>query len=202
MVSSTNHGSCMNVMLEPVIGKAPTPPDVNARERELLEAARVDPEAVAQLYRTHYEAIARYILRRVGDAASAEDLTADVFVKMMNHLPTYRVTDVPFKAWLYRIATNRVNRWIRWRKLRAWVMLGDVPAKPQPEVEDRAKRVRETLLQLPVPFQTVLALHYLEEMSVAEIAKVVGCAEGTVKSRLARGREMMRTQLLTSEGES
>ena len=58
-----------------------------------------------------------------------------------------------------------------------------------------AEEVRLALLSLPLRYQEVLSLHYMEEMSVAEIAQVLRCAEGTVKSRLARGREKMRAQL-------
>jgi RNA polymerase sigma-70 factor, ECF subfamily len=64
----------------------------------------------------------------------------------------------------------------------------------------KADYVRSALLALPVSFQTVLSLHYLEEMSIREIAQVVGCAEGTVKSRLSRGRDLLRAILTESEG--
>lgn len=170
-------------------------------EPALIEAARLDPEALSQLYRQQYPLMFRYILRRVGNRALAEDLVADVFVSMVRYLPRYRVRDVPFNAWLYRLATNRVNRWARWQRRRAARELKET-ANPRNDQDrrDMANHVRAALLALPLPFQTAVALHYLEEMSVADIASVVNCSVGTVKSRLARGREMLRAQLNERDG--
>jgi RNA polymerase sigma-70 factor (ECF subfamily) len=171
-------------------------------EHWLIESAKRDPQALAQLYRQHYEAISRHVFRRVGRISVAEDLVADVFLAMVRYLPRYRVGTTPFRAWLYRLATNRVNRWARWERRRACRKLHDVPSAA--EAGDRAQKadhVRSALLALPLSFQSVLSLHYLDEMSVREIAQVVGCAEGTVKSRLSRGRDLLRAILTESEGD-
>lgn len=174
-------------------------------ESRLIEAAKREPEALAQLYRRYHPLIARHVLRRVGQPAVAEDIVADVFLAMVRYLPRYRMGRTPFRAWLYRIATNRINRWARWQRRRAWQQLKhDVPGKAD-DANDRhheAAHVRAALLTLPVHFQSVLALHYLEELSVATIAEVLDCAEGTVKSRLARGRELLRKTLQESDGEA
>jgi RNA polymerase sigma-70 factor (ECF subfamily) len=172
-------------------------------ERRLIEAAKRDPHALSQLYRQHYHAISQHVLRRVGRTTIAEDLVADVFLAMVRYLPRYRVGPTPFRAWLFRMATNRVNRWARWQRRRACRKLHDVPG-PAP-VHDRAQQaehVRSALLALPLRFQSVLSLHYLDEMSIHDIAQVLGCPEGTVKSRLSRGRDLLRTILTESEGDS
>lgn len=181
------------------------PPCDAAAESRLVEAAKRDPEALAQLYRGYQPLIARYVLRRVGQAAAAEDLVADVFLAMVRYLPRYRVGATPFRAWLYRIATNRINRWARWQRRRAWKELKhDVPDTTDNEGARRneAAHVRAALLTLPIHFQSVLALHYLEDFGISTIAQVLGCAEGTVKSRLARGRALLRKTLLESDGEA
>jgi RNA polymerase sigma factor (sigma-70 family) len=171
-------------------------------EHRLIEAAKRDPRALAQLYREHYEAISRHVLRRVGRISVAEDLVADVFLAMVRYLPRYRVGVTPFRAWLYRLATNRVNRWARWERRRACRRLHDVPSAAETgDPAQKADHVRSALLALPLSFQSVLSLYYLEEMSVREIAQVVGCAEGTVKSRLSRGRALLRAILTESEGD-
>jgi RNA polymerase sigma-70 factor (ECF subfamily) len=170
-------------------------------ETALLLAAKHDPHALSELYRLHYPAIARYIMRRVGQMSIAEDLVADVFLNMVRYLPRFRVGPTPFRAWLYRLATNRVNRWARWQRRRAWRQLqDDVCARNDQPRREEAAHVRAALLTLPLPNQTVLALHYLEAMRLEEIAAVVGCAVGTVKSRLARGRVMLRALLQEGEG--
>jgi RNA polymerase sigma-70 factor (ECF subfamily) len=172
-------------------------------EHRLIEAAKSDPQALAQLYRQHYEAISRHVVRRVGRIGVAEDLVADVFLAMVRYLPRYRVGATPFRAWLYRLATNRVNRWARWERRRTCRKLHDMPSAVQAgDPAQKADHLRSALLTLPTAFQSVLSLHYLEEMSVREIAQVVGCAEGTVKSRLSRGRELLRAILAESEGDS
>ena len=168
----------------------------------LIEAARRDAEALSQLYRQHYSRIFRYVLRRVGNRTMAEDLVADVFVSMVRYLPRYRISPIPFHAWLYRLATNRVNRWARWQRRRAFRELRET-ACPRTDQQQRemADHVRTALLTLPLPFQTTVALHYLEDMSLAEICQVLSCSIGTVKSRLARGRDMLRAQLKESDGD-
>jgi RNA polymerase sigma-70 factor, ECF subfamily len=170
-------------------------------ETALIEAARRNPDALGQLYRQHYPTIFRYVARRVGNQSIAEDLVGDVFVAMVRYLPKYRIRDVPFHAWLYRLATNRVNKWARWERRRAGKELREMASKRRDQEQcDMANHVRTALLTLPLPFQTAVALHYLEEMSLAEISHVVDCSIGTVKSRLARGREMLRKLLLESDG--
>lgn len=82
-------------------------------ERQLIESAKRDRHAFAQLYRLHYPAVARYVHRRVGDPHLVEDLVADVFLNAMNALPRYRHRGVPVRAWFFRIAGNVVNRWAR-----------------------------------------------------------------------------------------
>jgi len=65
-----------------------------------------DAEAIGQLYDQHHEALFRYVWARVGERPLAEDLTGEVFMRMLNALPRYRATAAPFRAWLYQIARN------------------------------------------------------------------------------------------------
>ncbi len=167
-------------------------------ERVLVERARQDRLAFAELYRAHYRAIAGYIHRRVGDAHVTEDLVADVFTAALQALPRYRQRGLPIRAWFYRIASNRVNRWVRQARRHAKERLTAEPVDHRPSsTETRITKdyARAALLNLAPKHQTVLALHYLEGMPIAEVALAVGCRVGTVKSRLSRGREALRRQL-------
>jgi RNA polymerase sigma factor (sigma-70 family) len=105
---------------------------------------------------------------------------------------------VPVLAWLYRIASNRVNRWARRERKRAARQLVTEPTgggeAPGQAASDR-EYARAALLTLPPKHQTVLALHYLEGIPIKDIALTIGCREGTVKSRLARGRQALRQRL-------
>lgn len=79
------------------------------RERELIEAAqRGDTRAFAALYRAYVDKIYRYILYRVDSAETAEDLTSDVFLRVLEGLPSFQYRSVPLLVWLYRIAHDRV----------------------------------------------------------------------------------------------
>lgn len=167
-------------------------------ERRLIERARDEPSALAQLYRMHQARISVYVLRRLGDVHEAEDVVANVFLAMVRHLAKYRCRDAPLITWLYRVATNEINRHLRRGRVRRCLGLTqDVPGAAQTSVDD-ADEVRTCLLKLPAVYQDVLSLHYLEELSIEEVSCVLGVAIGTVKSRLARGRHLLREHLSPS----
>lgn len=163
-------------------------------EAALIERAKTEPEALAAIYRSYQPKIAAYVVRRVGRTHEAEDLVANVFLAMVRGLAGYRAGESPFIAWLYRIASNEINRWIRKRRIRCFFGLYTEIAVAPSSLDD-AEQLRVALSQLPLRYQTVLSLHYLEELSVNEIATVMVAAPGTVKSQLARGRDLLRARL-------
>ena len=167
-------------------------------ERALVENAKRDPAALTQLYRQHYPAIARYIHRRVGDSHEADDIVSDVFLSMVANLRKYRCRGVPFRIWLYRLATRQLSRWARRRRRWAMQQLEQHPLDnaQSPAAEELDTEMIDLVLSsLPLRLQVVLTLHYLEGMKVAEIAQVLNCPVGTVKSRLSEGRARMGERL-------
>jgi RNA polymerase sigma factor (sigma-70 family) len=178
-----------------------TEPYDHADERALIERARYDRDAFAVLYRRHVHDLATHVYRRTGDVHATEDLVADVFLAALRALPRYRYRGVPLRYWLLRIATNAVNRWARRQRHGANAILRteqleNLPAKPDDSHGDiDPERAQHALLALSPKFQAVLSLHYFEGLSVAEVAAVVGCRVGTVKSRLARARDALRDKL-------
>ncbi|MDX2200347.1 MAG: RNA polymerase sigma factor [Phycisphaerae bacterium] len=170
-----------------------------AAELRLIAIAQRDPAQFGPLYREHHPAIAGYIYRRVGDSHAADDLVADVFTTALQYLRRYRPQGLPLRAWLYRLASNRVNRWARRERGRAFAQLScsnvDPASNARQISEDRRATVRAALLTLPTKYQTVIALHYLECLPVSDVATALGCSEGTVKSRLSRGRDHLRRRL-------
>lgn len=171
------------------VGSLPDEPD-------LVERAKHDRELFAVLYRRHYPAIAGYLYRRTGDPHATEDLVADVFLAALRKLPGYRHRGVPLRAWLFRIATNAANRWAR--RNRRMARFEESSAVTSDESSGRAieqDRAQEAMLRLAPKHQAVVALHHLEGMSIEEVAEVVGCRVGTVKSRLSRARDAMRAAL-------
>lgn len=167
-------------------------------ESDLIERAKVDPRAFGTLYRRHYRAVVGYLYRRVGDEHTAEDLAAETFLSAMKALPKYRLTGAPFRAWLMRIATNAANRWAKQRRRDAarYVRAAETSESHVEPTVDEADEARTAMLAISTRHQEVLSLHYVEGLSVDEVAAVLGCRPGTVKSRLSRGREALKQELL------
>lgn len=168
-------------------------------ERDLVEQAQRDRAAFGVLYRRHVRDVSGHVLRRTGDVHTTEDLVSDVFLTALRTLPRYRYRGVPFRFWLLRIATNAVNRWAR--RQRRVVASQPIAALEESAVSSAtdgaidAERAQRALLSLSPKHQAVLSLHYLEGLALDEVAAVIGCRVGTVKSRLARARAALRAAL-------
>jgi RNA polymerase sigma-70 factor, ECF subfamily len=179
-------------------------PDLEINEEEiLLTASRGDREAFGVLYERYVERIFNYVYYRTGNLHDAEDLTARVFQRAMNHIHNYTDRGVPFSAWLYRIAHNLVANWHRDRSRRQEIPLSDAPGLPSTEDRPEARLVssqrQDSLLrlirQLPPERQTLLILKFVEDLSNAEIGQIMGRSEGAVKSLYHRTLLAMRDQL-------
>ena len=185
----------MSVTVWPLDGDEAIEHDEEVR---LIERAKRDREALGELYRQHYSTVYHFVHRRVGNRPDADDIVADVFVAMVRNLHQFRHRGVPFRAWLYRLAITQLSRWARRRRRWAAQQLYDMSEHKDSHDHDTqldTEMVEIVLLTLPPRLQTVFTLHYLEEMSIKEIAEVLNCRLGTVKSRLSRGRKMMRERL-------
>lgn len=164
---------------------------IDESERELIQRARVDRDAFETLYRRHYPAIQRYLRRRLGDSHLVEDAVAETFIAAFEQLHRFRFRGVPFRAWLYRIATGRAHRHFRKAARSAERQLEFEPAQIEAEASASVDLVRLALLRLPARFQDVLVLHHIEGLAVEEVALALNCRPGTVKSRLFRARKAL-----------
>ncbi len=159
-------------------------------EEELVEQAKVDPEAFGKLYELHVEKIYNYIYYRLGNRHDAEDLTAKVFYRALNHIPRYHNRGRPFAAWLYRIAHNLVANWHRDHNRRQIVALEhlnlstDKRQNPHHAAEktDEWEILLDAIQELPPERQKLLTLKFVEKMSNAEIGELMGRSEGAIKS--------------------
>ncbi len=170
-----------------------------ASDRSSTAAPGSGPIELDRLYRDHAAAVADSIWRRTGDAAAAEDIASQVFLAAARALPRWRDRGIPIRHWLLRIATREVIRWAH-RRRRAEERLPDDrepvdPASVAPADSRDAERVRRALLTLPARHQEVVALHHIEGTAVDEVARLLDCAPGTVKSRLARARATLMERL-------
>ncbi|MEE9618046.1 MAG: sigma-70 family RNA polymerase sigma factor [Anaerolineae bacterium] len=158
-------------------------------ERQLIERARRGNRgALGELYRRHVDAIYRYVHLRVGDPTVAEDLTAEVFLRALEGLGEYRYTGVPLIAWLYRIARARTaDHWRRAGRYQEIELSDKIAATgSDPEVIASARIERSDLVaalrRLTDNQQQVIILRFVEEMSLAQAAAVMGKTVGAVKA--------------------
>ncbi|NYJ00556.1 RNA polymerase sigma-70 factor (ECF subfamily) [Nocardioides thalensis] len=151
----------------------------------------------------HSDRVYRLALRLTGNRHDAEDLTQEVFVRVFRSLHTY--TPGTFEGWLHRITTNlfldqaRRKQRIRFDALsdeRA-ARLASTAAAPEAAYADRTfdDDVEAALAALPPDFRAAVVLCDIEGLSYEEIAEILGAKLGTVRSRIHRGRAMLRTAL-------
>ena len=133
----------------------------------------------------------RLALARTASVPDAEDVFQEVFLRYFRHEERFH-SDEYRKAWLLRCTINRCKSLLAspWRKR-------TVPLETAEEVgvEDDYREVYSAVLSLPEKYRAVIHLHYFEGLSVAEIAAALQSTEGTVKSRLSRGRALLRDML-------
>jgi RNA polymerase sigma-70 factor (ECF subfamily) len=177
------------------------------KEHELIcRAQEGDKQAIGELYRVHVDVIYRYIWARVRDDSLAEDLTAQVFLKALEGLPTYQPSGKPFVAWLYRIAYARIVD--HWRKLERRVevpleeTLPSREPRPQELLEFEADWVMamDLLGQLTDDQQDVMILRFIGEMSLADVAETVGKTVGATKALQYRALATMARLLAERKG--
>ena len=179
-------------------------PEIEFNEDEVLtRASQGDRDAFGLLYERYIDRIFNYVYYRTGNLHDAEDHTARVLQRAMNHIKNYTDRGVPFSAWLYRIAHNLVANWHRDRSRRQEIPINDVPVLPSkgdhPEKNLVRSQEEDALLKLirrlPGERQNLLILKFVENMSNAEIGEIMGRSEGAVKSLYHRTLLALRDQL-------
>lgn len=133
----------------------------------------------------------RLALARTANVQDAEDVFQEVFLRYFRHEDRME-SDEHRKAWLIRCTVNRAKSLFLspWRRRTV-----PLETAAQIGVEDDCREVYAAVLALPAKYRTAIHLYYFEGLSVAEMAAALGCAEGTVKSQLSRGRALLREAL-------
>ncbi|MFN2513813.1 MAG: RNA polymerase sigma factor [Pyrinomonadaceae bacterium] len=181
----------------------------NSSDTELLQAMRAgDEEALADLYRRRQPGIYRFALQMCGSQELAEDITQEVFMVLIREAHTFDPARGSLSAFLMGIARHHVLR--RLQRERFYVSMNEAPDNgslcgqvlvttvgPLDEMSrtEAIEGVRRAVLALPERYREVVVLCDLEEMSYAETAEILGCAIGTVRSRLHRARALLIEKL-------
>lgn len=177
--------------------------DPGVDESALIERAKTDKEAFGLLYEQYVDRIYNYVYYRTGSQADAEDLTARIFVRAMQHISSYEDRGAPFSAWLYRIARNLVANFHRDRSRRTilslddivqWHMSDEAPELAAERTEDRAGLL-EAVRRLPEERQELLILKFVDRLTNAEIGAIMGRSEGAIKSLYHRTLASLREEM-------
>jgi RNA polymerase sigma-70 factor, ECF subfamily len=157
-------------------------------EASLIASSRQgEKEAIAELYHRHVDVIYRYVYARVRDAAVAEDLTAQVFLKAIEGLANYEPSGTPFLGWLYRIAHARtVDHWRQHGRRREVPLTDNIPSSGSwvEAIDDQERWITaiDLLAQLTDDQQEVMILRFMGEMSLSEVALILNKTVNAVKA--------------------
>jgi RNA polymerase sigma-70 factor, ECF subfamily len=162
-------------------------------------AQRESLSPAEELYREHHEHIFRFIWSRVHDAPLAEDLTGEVFTRMVANLPNYQDRSLPFRAWLYQIARNLIID--HHRKESAAQSLKDLTQPDGALPEDKAdvaltlERVQQVLEKIDPAQREVIELRFLGHLSLEETALAMDKSVASIKALQHRGLTSLRERL-------
>jgi RNA polymerase sigma-70 factor (ECF subfamily) len=168
----------------------------------VMRAQAREAGAFPQLVARYERRLLYYIHRLLGNDVDREDVLQEVWIRVFLKINSI-VAPEAFRVWLYKVAHDVAMSQLRQRKRHesaSWteVVADDVAERSdwnELELLDRAELVHEALGRLSLPHREVLTLRFLEELELSEIAQVVGCNVGTVKSRLHYAKAAIR-QLL------
>lgn len=169
----------------------------------MTESNKIEFDQIVQRYDKR---LFNLLFRLSGDYDLAQDLAQEVFLIAYKEHSKFR-GESDFFTWLYRIAVNHHRRYLRKQKVRSFFGLGE--KMPEEEVPDpgaleqmesierksRNKLIRQAVAELPGEFRETVVLYYYEDQACDDIAKILNCSPGTVKSRLWRGRKILAQKL-------
>jgi RNA polymerase sigma-70 factor (ECF subfamily) len=163
----------------------------------LAEAARTDPGAFGELYERYYVRVYRYVYHRTGNASDAEDLTALIFMKALEALPSYRTRQNGFAPWLFRIARNSVVDYYRRRRKQNPLdslehHAGDADPVGHVLSKERRAELRDLVTHLSADQRDVVLMRYASDLSFPEIALTLGKKEPAVRMLLHRGLRKLK----------
>jgi len=191
--------------MQPTLSKPQNKDPDLSREAALVRRAAQDPESFARLYDAYVEPLYRYAFRRLQNHADAEDLTAQTFRRALERLPQYEWRELPFGAWLFRIAHNL---WIDRRRAAEPVSLDDLAgagveiadtggpdAADLLELQDKTDAAWAAVATLPSLQRRAIVLRFGRDRSHAEVGVLIGRSEAATKQIIYRAMKTLRTKL-------
>ena len=176
-------------------------PDIPEEDRLLARARAGDQRAIGEIYDSYFEAVYQFIRLRVDDMALAEDLTGDVFLKLIGALQGRNAPQHTLRGWLFRVARNvlhdhygRAGQFTT-EALDEWLPAPEGNPEAQVFAALDAGYIRQAIRRLPAEQQEVLLLRFGQQLSLQETADVMGKRVGAVKSLQFRATNRLRDEL-------
>jgi len=169
----------------------------------ILELKQNNPEVVDQVVERFSKPLFAFIMRMIDDQATAEDIFQDTWIRVIRNIGTFR-GDCRFSTWLFQIALNLCRNQMRRKARRSFVGIEEASnLADDPEVDGmkilQAQKVRRLVTSLPPKMREVIVLRYYHNKTDVEIAEVTGLPPGTVKSRIHRATELLRSKIESTE---
>lgn len=167
-------------------------------EARLIQKAARDPDAFAKLYQKYIQPSYAFIAFRVSDCAHAEDLTSELWIKILKHLPELKSSKPEvFRAWLFTMARNLVTDFHRTRARQETLeMTENIPTEPSQETDFVEQALLRNLVkQLPQKQAEIVSLRFFSGLRNKEIAGQLDISEKTVASNLSRALKQLKEWL-------
>ncbi len=167
-------------------------------EYTILEQSKKNPRAFGELYEKYYDRIFNFIFRQTDDEDLTADLCSQAFLIALKNLERYEFRGVPFSAWLYKIASNEVNK--HYRKQKGGKVFSIEEARIRELIEqvdeisneEIIQRLMNYLKELPTEMLQVLELRFFEDKDFKEIAFILDITESGAKMRTYRALDRLR----------
>jgi len=189
--------------------RRPAPKNELLLEKEWLDSALKDPEEFQFFYDKYSDRIGRFIMVRTRDSELSRDLTALTFTKALSHLNEFQWQGFTLGSWLFRIATNEIRKHFA-QEGRISTVAGDGTQNMAPDPQsgqldnliltEGHNFIFQCLHNLPEQDQDIFILHYWEGQKTREVAATLKISENTVKTRLTRDRERLRSMMECPDG--
>ncbi len=164
-----------------------------------------DAQVLTELYEKHRISIFRYFFYQVGDTHTAEDLTSEVFVRMLGSINNYRPRMVPFEAWLFKIARNLVADYYRSKKhMHQLPLTEDIPASDDSVTTSvdgqlTCEQLVDALQSLNQSQRDVIILRFVNRIPINQVAKMLSKSENSIKGLQRRALLTLREVLTNGE---
>jgi RNA polymerase sigma-70 factor (ECF subfamily) len=167
-------------------------------EYSILDRSKKDPKAFGELYEKYFDRIFSFIYRQTDDEDLTADLSSQTFLTALKNVDKYEFRGVPFSAWLYKIASNEVNKHYRKKKRTQVFSIEETRVRELMEQanegydEEMIQRLMDYLRELPTDMLHVLQLRFFEDKDFKEIAFILDITESGAKMRTYRALDRLR----------